>query len=181
MSEESPVIPTTPVAVEKKPHGLKGRKPNDKQMENLRKGMEIMKAKREEQKKKKEEKKAKIKAGEVVEDSSEDEAPPPKKVEKPKKAVEILEAIPLAPPKTRKQRSDTGVPKVKGQSKYATRDDFESFKTSILDTIRSTPVIKEVEKSVPVERVVEKVKEVPIEKTKVLSGSELLNKIFFNV
>lgn len=181
MPETQPVldpIPTAPPA--KKPHGNVGKKATEKQMENLRKGMEIMKAKREEQKKKKEEKKAKMKAGEVVEDSSEDEAPPPPKVEKPvgqKKRMEVLGAIEIAPPRVRKPRTDNGVPKVKGQSKYATKDDLEAIKTSILDTIKTTPVIKEVEK--PVERIVEKVKEVPIEKTKVLTGSDLLNAIFF--
>ena len=185
MPLDEPVLEPIPAAApEKRIHGNKGKKATDKQLENLRKGMEIMKAKREEQKKKKEEKKAKIKAGEVVEDSSEDEAPPlpkPKKEEKPvgqKKRMEVLGAVEIAPARVRKPRAESSVSKEpKPPRNYATRDDFEAFKTSILDTIKSTPMIKEVEK--PVERVVEKPVEKVVEKTKVLTGSDLLNAIFF--
>jgi len=76
MSDEPiPSIAVIPPEPAKKPHGNKGRKPNEKQMESLRKGMETLKVRREALKVKKEEKKAKIKAGIPVDDSSEDEAP----------------------------------------------------------------------------------------------------------
>jgi hypothetical protein len=163
-------IPSIAVAVPKKPHGLTGRKPTEKQMEGLKKGMEALKQKREAIKVKKAEKKEKIKAGIPIEDSSEDEAPAPKEAERPKP---IIQYIPVKP---RKERKDTGIPKQ--PKNYVMRDDFEAFKTSILDTIKTTGVIKEVEK--PVDRIVEKeiVKEVPVHTTKVLTGSDMLNKIF---
>jgi len=49
----------------------------------------------------------------------------------------------------------------------------------MFETIKTTPLIKEVDKIV--DRVVEKevVKEVPVHTTKVMSGSDLLNSIFF--
>lgn len=156
---------------EKKPHGLKGRKiTNPAQLENLRKGMEALKVKREQQKIKKEEKKAKIKAGIPLDDSSDDEPAKQGEVERPKP---IIQYIPVKP---RKERKDTGVPRE--PKNYVMREDFESFKTSILDTIRTTGVIKEV--SVPVDRIVERetIKEVPVHTTKVLTGSDMLNKIF---
>lgn len=162
-------VPSIAVLPAKKPHGGKGRVPSEKQMEGLRKGMEILKLKREDAKKKKEEKKARIKAGEVIEDSSEDEAPQP--VEKPKP---IIQYVPVKP---RKERKDTGIPKP--VRNYVVREDFESFKTSILESMKNPVRVEERIKEVPVDRVVEKFVEKPVHTTKVLSGSDLLNAIFF--
>jgi len=155
---------------EKKPHGLVGRKvTSEKQLAALRAGMEKLKLMREEQKVKKAEKKEKKKLGLPVDDSSsEDEKPKAEGVVKP-----IIQYIPVKP---RKERKDTGVPRE--PKNYVQRDDFEAFKTSILETIKTTGVIKEI--SVPVDRIVEKetIKEVPVHTTKVLTGSDMLNKIF---
>lgn len=154
-------LPQTPIPTEKKPHGNKGRKVNEKQMEGLRKGMEALKAKREAAKLKKATKEA---GGEV---SSEDEAPPaPKPVMKDK----LLEVIPLKPARTRRSPAK---PKAEQGSLYASKNDFESFKTQVIDTIKTTP--KEVEK------VVEVIKEVPVERVveKRVTGSAMLDAIFF--
>jgi len=170
---ESTAPPLSPIPLVKKPNGNIGRKPSEKQMEALRGGMAKLKAKRDEAKAKKEEKKAKIERGEP--DSSEDEAPAPV----PPKPIK-LDVINLAPvKKPRKPRSDTGVEKVPKEKKYATREDFEAFKSQMFETIKTTPLLKEVER--PVDRIVEKevIKEVPVHTTKVMSGSDLLNSIFF--
>ena len=172
-------IPQDPIPKVKKPNGNIGRKPSEKQMEALRGGMAKLKAQREEAKKKKEEKKAKVERGEP--DSSEDEAPAPAPVEvKPKKLIKadtLLEVIPLKPARVRKPR--VAKEPVAPEKKYATREDFEAFKSQMFETIKTTPLIKEVEK--PVDRIVEKevVREVPVHTTKVMSGSDLLNSIFF--
>jgi len=162
-------VPQEPIPTEKKPHGNKGRKINEKQMEGLRKGMEALKAKREAIK----EKKAKKEAG--VEVSSEDEAPP---APKPKKLITsdtILEAIPIKPARTRRSPAKPSAPK---GSLYASKEDFEAFKAEMMGTLKTTPIIKEVEK--PVERIVDRevIREVPVEKK--VSGSQLLDQIFFN-
>lgn len=175
MADTTAPLPS-PIPTAKKPNGNTGRKPSEKQLEALRGGMAKLKAQREEAKKKKEEKKARKERGEP--DSSEDEAPAPVEP-KPPKPIK-LDVINLAPvKKPRKPRSDTGVEKVPKEKKYATREDFEAFKTQMFETIKTTPMIKEVEK--PVDRIVEKevVREVPVHTTKVMSGSDLLNSIFF--
>lgn len=172
-------IPQDPIPKVKKPNGNIGRKPSEKQLEALRGGMAKLKAKRDEAKVKKEEKKAKVERGEP--DSSEDEAPAPAPVEvKPKKLIKadtLLEVIPLKPARVRKPR--VAKEPVAPEKKYATREDFEAFKTQMFETIKTTPLLKEVEK--PVDRIVEKevIKEVPVHTTKVMSGSDLLNSIFF--
>jgi hypothetical protein len=173
-------LPQDPIPKVKKPNGNIGRKPSEKQMEALRGGMAKLKAKRDEAKVKKEEKKARKERGEP--DSSEDEAPAPTPVvlAKPKKLISqdtLLEVIPLKPARVRKPR--VAKDPVAPEKKYATREDFETFKSSLFETMKTTPLIKEVDKIV--DRVVEKevIKEVPIHTTKVMSGSDLLNSIFF--
>jgi hypothetical protein len=174
-------IPQDPIPKVKKPNGNIGRKPSEKQMEALRSGMAKLKAKRDEAKVKKEEKKARKERGEP--DSSEDEAPAPVTPvvpAKPKKLISqdtLLEVIPLKPARVRKPR--VAKEPVAPEKKYATREDFEAFKTQMFETIKTTPLIKEVDKIV--DRVVEKevIKEVPVHTTKVMSGSDLLNSIFF--
>jgi hypothetical protein len=176
MADTTAPLPS-PIPLVKKPNGNTGRKPSEKQLEALRGGMAKLKAMRDEVKKKKEEKKARKERGEP--DSSEDEAPAPAPAPAPPKPIK-LDVINLAPvKKPRKPRSDTGVEKVPKEKKYATREDFEAFKTQMFETIKTTPLLKEVEK--PVDRIVEKevIKEVPVHTTKVMSGSDLLNSIFF--
>jgi hypothetical protein len=159
---------------EKKPHGLIGRKvTSEKQLAALRAGMEALKVKREQQKIKKAEIKEKKKLGLPVDDSSSEDEKPKAEAGAPAVVKPIIQYIPVKP---RKERKDTGVPR---QTKnYVVREDFDAFKNSILETIKTTGVIKEIEK--PVERIVEKetIKEVPVHSTKVLTGSDMLNKIF---
>lgn len=172
---EETAVPQTPIPTEKKPHGNKGRKPTEKQIEGLKKGMEALKAKREAlkiQKAEKAERKAQRKA---EESSSEEEAPPAPKPKKPVSSDTILEAIPLKPARTRRSPAKPHAPK---GSLYASKEDFETFKGQMMDTLKTTPIIKEVER--PVEKIVEKevIKEVPVEKK--VTGSQLLDQIFFN-
>lgn len=149
-----------PVVEPKKKHGLVGRKPNEKQMEGLRKGMEAIKKKREELAKLKEENKEREEKGlEPI------PLPPPK----PK--VKIVPRKPEVIERERKVRADKGVPRMD------LKKEFEELKSALKP---AAPIVEEkiVEKIVekPVEKIVEKV----VEKTKVLSGSDLLNAIFFN-
>lgn len=145
------------------PNKNKGRPPTEKQMENLKKGMEAMKAKREALKLKKDEALRRAAAGEPL---SDDEPEPPK-------------ALPPPPPPpvlyVKPSRADKGIKK----STYVSRDDFDSLKSTLLDTIKASaaPAIERVvEKEVPVEKVVEKV----VEREKVLTGSDMLDRLFFN-
>jgi hypothetical protein len=175
MADTTAPLPS-PIPTVKKPNGNTGRKPSEKQLEALRGGMAKLKAQREEAKKKKAEKQARKERGEP--DSSEDEAPPPVEV-KPPKPIK-LDVINLAPvKKPRKQRSDTGVEKVPKEKKYATREDFEAFKSQMFETMKTTPLIKEVS----VDKIVEKevIKEVPVERVveKRLTGSAMLDALFF--
>ena len=162
-------LPQDAIPTEKKVHGNKGRKPTEKQMEGLKKGMEALKARREAAKQKKAEKK---------DESSDDEAPPAAPAPKPKKlmtADKLLDAIPLKPARTRRSPAKPAAPK---GSLYASKEDFEAFKTQMFETLKTTPVIKEVEK--PVEKIVDReiIREVPVHTEKVVTGSDLLNKIF---
>jgi hypothetical protein len=145
MSDTEPTIP--PVKKEK-------RKINEVQMANLRKGMEMMKAKRA-AREVHEEKKAK---GEIPAD-----APlpvQPKKVKPPK-----VVTAPAPPPEVvvveRKKREVKPNPMIAEMA--ALRAEMSALK--------APAVVKEVVKEVAVDRVVEK--------TKLLSGSEMLNAIFF--
>jgi hypothetical protein len=141
----------------------KVRKATDKQMANLRKGMEALKAKREALAKDREvheEKKAK---GEIPAD-----APRPREVRKPKPAkVVVAPAAPEPPPEVvvvqRKPRVVKPNPALAELA--ALRADVAALKAPA--------------KEVVVEKVVEKPVDRIVEKTKVLSGSELLNSIFF--
>lgn len=155
---------------EKKPHGLKGRKiTNPAQLENLRKGMEGLKKWREEQKVKKAEIKEKKKLGLPIDDSSSDD-------DKPKAEGVVKPIIQYIPVKPRKERKDTGVPRP--PKNYVVREDFENFKNSILESMKNPVRIEERIVDRPVETIKEVIKEVPVETTKVLTGSDMLNKIF---
>lgn len=135
------------------------RKATEKQLAGLRKGMEMMKAKRQER----EQFEEKQKKGEIPAD-----APKPT-FSKPKKPKVVVVSAPPAEPeviyKERKQRQDKqriAVDDVKGE--------LASLRAE-LSALKKPAEIKEVEKIVekPVDRVV----------NKVLSGSEMLNAIFF--
>ena len=146
MSDNEPEAP--PVKKEK-------RKINEKQMANLRKGMEMMKAKRAEREQF-EEKKAK---GEIPADTP---LPvQPKKV-KPVKVV----AAPVPPPEVvivqRKKRETKPNPALAELA--ALRAEVSALKTPA--------------KEVTVEKVVEKVVDKVIHKDRVVTGSEMLNAIF---
>lgn len=149
MSDSEPEV--APVKKEK-------RKINEKQMANLRKGMEMMKAKRAEREQF-EEKKAK---GEIPAD-----APKPVAPSKPPKVVKVS-APPPEPAviqverKKRTERAKIAVDDVKSEL-AALRSELAAMK--------KPAEVKEVVKEVAVDRVVEK--------TKLLSGSEMLNAIFF--
>jgi len=148
------------VEAPKKGDKRKGRTPTEAQMAGLRKGVEIMKQKREALAKEREAHEAKKKKGEIPLD-----APAPKLVPKPK-VVERKTANREVIERPRKPRTPA-----------VTATDLEAMKTSILTALapkeeKEKIVEKIVEK--PVEKVVEKV----VQKERVVTGSELLNKVF---
>ena len=151
MSDSEP--DTKPVKKEK-------RKCNEVQLANLRKGMEVMKAKREALAKERAEVEEKKKKGEVPADT-----PLPQFVPKPKTKVVKPEKVEMAPRpvevKTRKPRTPA-----------VTAADLEGMKTSILTALTPQKV------EVPVEKIVEKPVEKIVQKERIVSGSELLNKVF---
>jgi hypothetical protein len=153
-------VPIVEELRKKVPNKNKGRPPTEKQLDNLRKGMEALKAKRETLKAKKEERERKAAAGEPM---SDDEPEPPK----PPPPPPVLYVKP--------SRADKGIKK----STYVSRDDFDNLKTTLLDTIKASaaPAIERVvEKEVPVERIVDR----EVVREKVVSGSEMLDRLFFN-
>lgn len=128
------------------------------QKEATAKALSILRSKREAQKKQQEEEVAG-----VEEDKKEAVMTAKKEQQKAKKLVNTLKAVPPE------------------QSPYVTATDFQKFKSEILTTLKPVEP-KIIEK--PVERIVEKpvektiVKEVPI--NRIVSGNELLDRIFFN-
>jgi len=143
----------------------KKRKASEKQMEALRKGMAAIKAKREAIAKEKEEVKSKIEKGELPEDT-----PIPKEQYKPRNTIKVkpikveVQAEPVVQPvkKTRKPH----VSKVAQQ--------LESFKSEMMAMVQKPVEVK----TEIVEKVVEKPVERVIQKERVVTGSEMLNKIF---
>lgn len=135
------------------------KKATDKQMANLRKGMEALKAKRETLAKDREVYEEKKSKGEIPAD-----APRPREVRKPKPA-KVVVAPPAPPPEVvvveRKKREVKPNPMIAEMA--ALRAEMSALK--------APAVVKEVVVEKPVDRVVEK--------TKVLTGSEMLNAIFF--
>jgi hypothetical protein len=156
---------------------VKEKRPiTDKQRESLRKGMEALKVKREALAKEKEERK---KTNEELKAKGLPPIEPPLKI----KNKDIMELPKLEPVelkiKTRKQRSDKGIPKKNPDPMLQpiNRQEFAELR-GLMATLRAsvpTEVVKEkvVEKEVPV------VKEKEVIREKVLTGSDLLNKIFF--
>lgn len=131
------------------------------QKEATAKALTILRAKREAQKKQQEEEVAGIE-----EDKKEAVITAKKEQQKAKKLVNTLKAVPPE------------------QSPFITASDFEKFKSEVLSSLK--PVEKPIERIIekPVERIVERpvektvVKEVPI--NRIVSGNELLDRIFFN-
>lgn len=143
---------------------VKTRKVNEKQMAGLRKGMEALKAKREALAKEREVHEEKQTKGEIPAD-----APKPKFIPNPKppKVVKVS-APPPEPAVIQVERKKREV-KVK-----VAVDDVKSELAALrseLAAMKKPAEVKEVVKEVAVDRVVEK--------TKLLSGSEMLNAIFF--
>jgi hypothetical protein len=148
-------------SLEKKKNGRNAPR-TEKQMEALRSGMLKLKENREMRAKEKEDRKQ-------------------TNVELRKKGLPLLEApikvekvaeikpAPVVVVKQRKVRIDKGVLKSKDpQDKAITKREFEEMRSML------KPIEKEVVREVPV------IQERVVEREKVLSGSELLNKIFFN-
>jgi hypothetical protein len=146
------------------PEPPKKRKATEKQLEALRKGMATLKAKREALSKEKEEVKTKIEKGELPQDT-----PIPKEKQKPRNTIVVKPlkvVVPEEPPTVQslKKARKPHVSKVSQQ--------LDAFKQEMLQMVQKPAEEKIVEKIVekPVERVVQK--------ERVVSGSELLNKIF---
>ena len=129
------------------------------QKEATAKALGILRAKREAQRKQQEEEVAGLE-----EDKKEEVLKVKKEQQKAKKIVSALRTVPPE------------------QSPYITATDFEKFKSEVLTSLKPAVVEKVVEK--PVEKIIEK----PVEKTiikevavnRVISGNELLDRIFFN-
>ncbi len=151
MEAPPPVI--APVVEEKKRKNV-GRPVTDKQREALRKGMEAIKAKREALAKEKEQRKEKG-------------LPDPPKVVKP-----VVVEAPVV--KERKPRKEYVRPPV-NERKTICREDFNALKTMVEEIAKKPVAEKIVEKEV----VKEVVKPVEREVVKVLSGSALLDAVFF--
>ena len=146
------------------------RKVTDKQMENLRKGMEVMKQKREALAKEREEFEAKKAKGEIPAD-----APKPRFQPKPPKLQPKIVHTPPAPEEITVARKARQVKVKVAVDTVPTKDDLASLKAEMLAAMQKPapePVIKEV----PVEKVVDRV----VHKERVVTGSDLLNSIFFN-
>jgi hypothetical protein len=147
MSDSEPEV--KPVKKEKK-------KCSEVQLANLRKGVEVMRQKREALAKEREEHEVKKAKGEVPAD-----APAPKLIPKPKV-------------KERKTADRVEIPKPprKPRTPAVTATDLEAMKSSILSALTPQKV------EVPVEKIVEKPVERIVQKERIVSGSELLNKVF---
>jgi hypothetical protein len=143
---------------------VKTRKVNEKQMAGLRKGMEALKAKREALAKEREVHEEKQTKGEIPAD-----APKPKFIPNPKPPKIVKVSAPPPEPEVIQVERKKREVKVK-----VAVDDVKSELAALrseLAAMKKPAEVKEVVKEVAVDRVVEK--------TKLLSGSEMLNAIFF--
>ena len=154
MSDTESEVEKAPVVKKEK------KKCSEAQLANLRKGMEAMKNKRETLAKQRVELDEKKKKGEVPADT-----PLPKFIPKPK----VVVAKTVKPEKVEMAERPVITRPRKERVKQVTATDLEAMKVSILSALAP----KE-EKVLPVEKVVEKV----IQKERVVTGSELLNKVF---
>lgn len=171
-SSPEPVAPAK-LGQEVKPLEKKKRAVSDKQREALKLGMAKLKEKREQLAKEKEERK---KTNEELKAKGLPPIEPPIKIKK----QDIMELPKLEPVelkiKERKPRSDKGVPRASGIR--AKTDGIEELKKMVLE-LQAKQEGRVIEKPVEVIKEVVKPVEKIVEKEKVLSGSELLNKIFF--
>jgi hypothetical protein len=151
MSDSEPEV--KPVKKEKK-------QANEVQLANLRKAHAVLKEKREKLAKEREEHEAKKAKGEVPAD-----APAPKFIPKPKKKVESERLMAPRPVITRPRKE---------RVKQVTANDLEAMKSSILSALAPQKV------EVPVEKIVEKPVEKIVQKDRIVSGSDLLNAVFFS-
>jgi len=141
----------------------KKRKVSDKQLENLRKGMAILKAKRETLAKEKEEVKTKIEKGELPEDT-----PIPKEKQKPRNTIKVK------PIKAEVQPEAQPVKKPRKPNVSRVAQQLDAFKSEMMAMVQKPVEVK----TEVVEKVIEKPVERIVQKERVVSGSELLNKIF---
>lgn len=150
---------------EKKKRGAqKGRVMSEAQREGLKKGFEALKAKRENLKKEKENK--------VL--TKEPDLPIINHVETNNDKVNL--PVMVNPPVLENQvpilkKSRNRIPPV-------SRDEFNNFKNELFSKIGNEKVVEKVIEK-PIEKVVEKIVEKVITEPKILSGSALLNSIFF--
>jgi len=147
------------------PEPPKKRKASEKQLEALRKGMAVIKAKREALAKEKEEVKTKIEKGELPQDT-----PIPKEYQKPRNTIKVkpLKVEVQAEPVVQAVKK----PRKPHVSKVAQQ--LESFKSEMMAMVQKPVEVK----TEIVEKVVEKPVERVIQKERVVTGSEMLNKIF---
>lgn len=143
------------------------RKASEKQLEGLRKGMAVIKAKREALAKEKEEVKAKIEKGDLPADT-----PLPTRKYKPKN---VLPDRPLiVKPKEEPELTVQPVKKPRKTHVSKVTQQLDSFKAEMLAMVQKPVEVK----TEVVEKVVEKPVERIIQKERVVTGSEMLNKIF---
>jgi hypothetical protein len=165
-------IPDSSVVPPKKPDGRK-KPANEKQLAALRGGMAKLKEKREAIAKEKDER---VKTNDELRAKGLPAIEAPIKLKKKeilemKAQAAVLEPVTLIV-KERKVRADKGQPKATS----STAAEFREMKAAF-EAMRKPAEVREVIKEVQVpERVVERV----VEKERVLSGSELLNRVFFN-
>ena len=160
ISIDLPPIPAPePVDVPDQPK--KKRELSDKQRENLSKGMAILKAKRE----------SKSKKDDVEEEPAPAPPPPPPPPQPAPVPVAPIESISRYAPSEKKERKPRIV------KNYLTTEDFNSFKTELLTSLKPSshqqPVIPSIR-----EPVMPSIKE-PAMRERVISGKELLDAIFF--
>lgn len=149
------------------PEAKKKREVSDKQRENLAKGMAALKAKRE----------AKSKAKNVEEDAPESCEPvaPVKETPPIQNSQPPLNTIPPVAPVVKKERK----PRV--AKNYLSKDDFNSFREELFSSLKTTPVRPESKNfDFPVAPAItpQQIIQPTIIKERVISGSELLNRIF---
>lgn len=144
----------------------KKRKASEKQLEGLRKGMAVLKAKREALAKEKEEVKTKIEKGELPEDT-----PIPKAKHKPRNTL-VHKPLKVQAPEPEPIVQPVKKPRKKHVSRVA--EQFDAFKQEMLQMVQKPAEVK----TEVVEKVIEKPVEKIIQKERVITGSEMLNKIF---
>lgn len=160
MKRKSRAVPQPPDPLEGvKTDAPKKRKQSEKQKENFQKALSALKAKREAQKKAQEEEIEALKA------------------EKDEIKLQAIQRERLEKAKYQKKK----LPPPSERPAYITAAELQKFKLEMLDMVKPQKIVKE--KEVEVEKIVEKpvVVEKIVEKptTKIISGNDLLDRIFF--